>query len=71
MQSSVASMIRSGKADGASPLTIMIPAPWEPAVQTCTILADGETPSMEGNLPNLTNVASLDSSSTDLPMDFP
>jgi hypothetical protein len=71
MQSSVASTICSGKADGASPLTIIMPAPWEPAVWTCTVLADGETPSVEGDLPNLTNVASLDSSSTDLPMDFP
>jgi hypothetical protein len=38
MQSSVASTICSGKADGASPLTIMIPAPWKPAVRTCNLL---------------------------------
>jgi hypothetical protein len=69
MQSSDASMIHSSKADGASPLTIIMPAPWEPAVWTCTILADSETPSVDGDLPDLTDVASSDSSSMDSPMD--
>jgi hypothetical protein len=37
----------------------------------CTISADGETPSVEGDLLDLTDIASSGLSFMDLPVDFP
>jgi hypothetical protein len=68
IQSSVASTICSCEADGASPLAIVLPTP---AVLTCIVSADGETPSMEGDPLNLSNIASSELSPMDLPMDSP